>query len=248
MGDHKALDGKRVLIVGASAGIGAATAKAAARAGAEVAVVARRADALEAVVAEMGGGHAFAADASDADAARKAVDDAAEAMGGLDLVLYAAGYGVLQRLVDCEPETWSSVYAVNVIGANLIAGAAVPHLGRDGVVAFLSSRTREDANAMFASYSASKAALDQCIRVWRIEHPDRRFIRVVMGNCQPTEFANQMNMDLLGDALGAWEKQAIPGGFMHVDDVGEALVRSLAVSLDHPDIDMSEMKLDARVD
>lgn len=247
MSDNRQLAKKRVLVVGASSGIGAASAKAAAKIGAEVAVSARRADSLEAVVAEMGGGHAFAEDATDPDAARRVVDGAAAAMGGLDLVIYAAGYGVLQPLIECEPETWASIYAVNVIGANLIAGAAIPHLSRDGVVAFLSSRVVEDASAFFSSYSASKAALDQCIRSWRVEHPERRFVRVVMGNCQPTEFANHMNIDLIGDALAFWEKQGIPGGLMHVDDVGRALVSSLAVALSHPDIDLPELKLDARI-
>ena len=92
----------------------------------------------------------------------------------------------------------------------------------------------------------SKAALDQCIRAWRVEHPDRRFVRVVMGNCQPTEFGEHMGDELLGEAITRWAEQAIPGGLMHVDDVGRALASSLAVALDHPEIDSSELKLDAR--
>jgi hypothetical protein len=55
-----------------------------------------------------------------------------------------------------------------------------------------------------------------------------------------------MGGELLGDALEAWGRQSIPGGFMHVDDVGRSLARSLAVVLDHPDIDSSELQLDAR--
>jgi hypothetical protein len=79
-----------------------------------------------------------------------------------------------------------------------------------------------------------------------VEHPDRRFIRIVMGNCQPTDFPNQMGFDLMGEALEMWETQRIPGGMMHVDDVGEGLAKALSVSLDHPDIDQSELKFDAR--
>lgn len=248
MSGEAVLQGRRLLVVGASSGIGAAVAKAGAAAGADVAVSARRADRLDALVAEMGRGHAFAGDASDRDDARRVVADAAAAMGGLDLVVYAAGYGVLQRLVDCDPGTWASVYAVNVIGANLIAGAAVEHLGRDGIVAFVSSRTVEDANAYFSAYGASKAALDHCIRTWRVEHPDRRFVRVTMGNCAPTEFPNHMGLDLLATALEAWGRQGIPSGMMDVDDVAEALIRSLAVGLAHPEIELPELKLDARRD
>ncbi|NNE73593.1 MAG: SDR family oxidoreductase [Acidimicrobiales bacterium] len=242
------LAGRRVLVVGASSGIGAALAKAVVMAGGDVCVSARRAEKLQAVIDGIGAGHAVPGDATSPDDARRVAAAAAEAMGGLDLMVYVAGYGVLQPQVETDPEVWGKLFAVNVFGANLAAAAALNHMDRDGVCAFVSSRTVEDANALFGSYSASKAALDQCIRTWRVEHPDRRFVRIVMGNCQPTDFAEHMGYELLGDALHAWAEQAIPGGMMHVDDVGEALARSLAVVLDHPDIDASELKLDARRD
>ena len=238
--------GRRVLVVGASSGIGAAVARAVAARGGQVTVSARRQERLEALVAELGTGHATPGDTTVAADARRVAAEAAAAMGGLDLVVYAAGYGVLQPLSGTEPDVWTGVYRANVVGANLAAAAALDHMGRDGLVAFVSSRTVEDANALFASYSATKAALDQCIRVWRVEHPDRRFMRIVMGNTMPTEFGNHMNADLLGEALEAWERQAVPGGLMHVDDVGAALAEALAVALDHPDIDFPELKLDAR--
>ena len=238
--------GRRVLVVGASSGIGAALARAVAARGGSVTVSARRRDRLDALVEEMGAGHAVAGDATSAGDARRVAREAAEAMGGLDLLVYSAGYGVLQPLTGTDPGTWTGVFGANVLGANLAAGAAVEQMGRDGLVAFVSSRTVEDANALFASYSATKAALDQCIRVWRAEHPDRRFMRVVMGNTAPTEFSDHMNVDLLGEAMEAWGRQAVPGGLMHVDDVGAALAEALAVALDHPDIDFPELKLDAR--
>lgn len=240
--------GKRILVVGASSGIGAAVAKQAALQQADVVVSARRREKLEALVSEMGCGRAIVGDATLAADANRIVREAADVMGGIDLVVYAAGFGVLQPLKQCDAELWTSVYQVNVIGANLIAGAALDVLGRAGVVAFVSSRTVDDGNAYFGSYSASKAALDQCIRTWRVEHPEKRFVRVLMGNCFPTEFSDHMGDELLGDALKAWEKQGIPGGVMMVDDVGKAMLSALAVSLHHPDIDMPELKMDARID
>lgn len=242
----ESLAGRRVLVVGASSGIGAAFAKAALNEGADVTVSARRREMLEALVADADRGHVAVGDAASASDMAAVAAAANDAMGGIDLLLYAAGYGVLQAMVDTDADVWTDVYRVNVVGANLATAATLEHLDPNGVVAFLSSRTVIDASALFTSYAASKAALDQCIRAWRIEHPDRRFTRVVMGNCQPTEFANQMGFDLLGDALEAWQKQAIPGGMMHVDDVALALVRALGVSLDHPDIDSSELQFDAR--
>lgn len=240
------MQGRRVLIVGASSGIGAALAKAVVAAGGDVTVSARRADALDALVAEMGAGHAAPGDAGVREDAERVAATAAERMGGIDLMVYVAGYGPLQPIAECDPDLWADVYQVNVLGANLAAGAALHHMDRDGVCAFVSSRTVEDANPMFGAYSVSKAALDQAIRVWRLEHPDQRFVRIVMGNCGPTDFANHMNMDLIGEALTRWGELAIPGGLMDVDDVGSGLTESLAVVLDHPEIDSSEIKFDAR--
>ena len=238
--------GCRVLVVGASSGIGAALARAVVARGGSVTVSARRRDRLEALVAEMGAGHVVVGDTTAVRDARRVAREAAEAMGGLDLMVYSAGYGVLQPLKGTDPGIWADVFGVNVLGANLAAGAALEYMERSGLIAFVSSRTVEDANALFASYSATKAALDQCIRAWRAEHPDRRFMRVVMGNTAPTEFSDHMNVDLLGEALDAWERQGVPGGMMHVDDVGVALAEAFAVALDHPDIDFPELKLDAR--
>jgi NAD(P)-dependent dehydrogenase (short-subunit alcohol dehydrogenase family) len=240
------MQGRRVLVIGASSGIGAAIAKAVVAAGGDVTVSARRTDALEALVAEMGAGHVASGDAAIREDAERVAAVAADAMGGLDLMVYVAGFGPLQKIADCDPDLWADVYRVNVLGANLAASAALQHMDRDGVCSFVSSRTVEDANPMFGAYSSSKAALDQCIRVWRLEHPDRRFVRIVMGNCGPTDFANHMGMDLLGEALTMWGELAIPGGLMDVDDVGAGLTESLAVALDHPEIDNSEIKFDAR--
>ena len=240
------LSGRRVLVVGASSGLGAAFAKAAVSQEAIVTVSARRSDRLQDLVEEMGSGFAVAGDATLPEDAKRVAQSAADAMGGIDLMFYVAGYGVLQPIGETNPDVWTDVYRVNVLGANLAASAALDHMDRDGICAFMSSRTVGDANALFGSYSASKAALDQCIRTWRVEHPDRRFIRVTMGNSQPTEFANQMGLDLLGDALEAWQQQAIPSAMTDADDVGFLLAQSFGVALDHPDIDSSELKLDAR--
>lgn len=240
------LAGKKILVVGASSGLGAAFAKAAVSQGALVTVSARREDRLEDLVAEMGSGFTVPGDATLPDDAKRVAGLAAELMGGIDLMFYVAGYGVLQPIRETDPDVWTDVYRVNVLGANLAASAALDHMDRDGICAFMSSRTVGDSNALFGSYSASKAALDQCIRTWRVEHPDRRFVRVVMGNSQPTEFANQMGLELLGDALEAWQRQAIPSAMTETGDVGMLLARSFAAVLSHPEIDSSELKIDAR--
>ncbi len=243
---YGSLRGRKVLVVGASSGIGASFARAALQQGAEVTLCARRVERLEQVAGDEAKAWVVGGDATDRDDMVRVAATAARSMGGLDLMLYTAGFGVLQPLVDTDPDVWTEIFRVNVLGANLATAAVIPHMERSGLVAFVSSRTTADANALFASYSASKAALDQCIRTWRVEHPDRRFLRVTMGNAQPTEFSNHMNLDLLERALTDWESQAIPGGMMEVADVATAMAESFAVALDHPEIDSSELRFDAR--
>ena len=152
------LDGRRVLVVGASSGIGAALAAAVVRVGGDVAVSARRADRLEELVDLIGAGHPVAGDATDPDDAARVAREAYAAMGGLDLLVYVAGFGVLQPLRETDPETWIDVYRTNVIGANLTAAAALDHMDRNGICAFVSSRTVEDANAYFIEHEWSRVA------------------------------------------------------------------------------------------
>ena len=147
-----ALTGRRVLIVGASAGIGAALGQAAIEAGASVTISARRQDKLNSLIADWGAGNAIAADATDPEAVRAMVTAATERMGGLDLVVYVAGFGFLQPLAETDPDGWVDVFRVNVVGANLVAGAALDHLDPNGAMAFISSRTVEDNNAFFLPY------------------------------------------------------------------------------------------------
>ena len=104
------LSGRRVLVVGASSGIGAALAKAVVSAGGDVAVSARRSDRLDSVVVKMGRGHAVPGDTTIPAEARRVANEAVAAMGGLDLMVYVAGYGVLQPLVDTDPVVWTDVF------------------------------------------------------------------------------------------------------------------------------------------
>ncbi len=148
----------------------------------------------------MGAGDAVVGDASDVADARRIADFAAERMGGIDLLLYAAGYGVLQPIEQTDPDVWGDIDRVNVVGANLIAAAALRHMHIDSICAFLSSRTVEDTNALFAPYAASKAALDHCVRTWRIEHPERRFVRVVAATATGSRSTNPLgSMDDVHD-------------------------------------------------
>ena len=90
MSEAGTMKGRRVLIVGASSGLGASFAKAAAREGADVTISARRTERLVALVEEMGTGTAVSGDAIVPADAKRVAQTASDAMGGIDLMFHRA--------------------------------------------------------------------------------------------------------------------------------------------------------------
>ena len=123
------LDGRRALITGASRGIGCGIAQAYARAGARLALAARSTANLEQVandVRELGAEvHVFGADLADAEAPTRLVEHAAQALGGLDIVLNNAGDGGHDGLTL---DAYRRLLHVNLRAPVLITQAARPHL------------------------------------------------------------------------------------------------------------------------
>lgn len=155
------LTGRRILVTGASQGIGAATARALTRAGARVALLARSTAPLEALAEELGG-VAVPADVVDAAATRTAVEDAAAALGGLDGVINAAGVVRPGRIAATPPADWQVTFDVNVRGLLHVTQAALPHLRAAeyaDVVNLSSMSGRRVGSPEMGVYAASKAAV-----------------------------------------------------------------------------------------
>lgn len=166
--------GARVVITGASSGIGAAAAPLFAAAGAEVHLVARRAERLAEVVAacEADGGvaHAHAVDVTDR-AALFALAEQLEAEGGCDVAIANAGVMDLQPLLD---QDWAPIQRqldVNLCGVvhTLQAfGRGMRERGR-GVLMPVSSILAVQALPRYAAYCASKAAVGALADALRME-------------------------------------------------------------------------------
>lgn len=157
------LEGRRLLVTGASSGIGRSIATAAAEEGASIALLSRSEDALADLASVLPGDHvAVPCDVADLAAAGAAVDRAAEALGGLDGVVNSAGLVRPEHVLDADPEGWRAMFDVNVLGLLAVTQAAVPHL-RDhepaDVVMVSSMSGRRRTSTMMSVYAASKHAV-----------------------------------------------------------------------------------------
>ena len=121
---------KTLLITGASTGIGAATARAAAHAGWNVALLARSQDALERLAEEIGDtALALPCDITDREELDKAVERAVNHFGGLDAVYANAGTGVSKPGIEKgDPEEWHAMIHLNVLAVLTTAHTTLPHL------------------------------------------------------------------------------------------------------------------------
>ena len=119
------LTGRRIIITGGASGIGRATARLFRQEGAAVAILDRSDNAAKAVAGEIGA-VAFGCDVADPASIADAVGKAAEAMGGLDGVVNAAGILSETGIADTTADAFSRTVAVNLTGTFLVIQAAAP--------------------------------------------------------------------------------------------------------------------------
>jgi NADP-dependent 3-hydroxy acid dehydrogenase YdfG len=121
-------DDQVFLITGASSGIGAATARAAARAGYRVVLAARSADRLQALADELGGperAFALRCDVTEWEDQQALVAGALERFGRLDVAFANAGFGAARGFLEDSPEHWRAMVLTNVLGAAYTVRAAL---------------------------------------------------------------------------------------------------------------------------
>jgi NAD(P)-dependent dehydrogenase (short-subunit alcohol dehydrogenase family) len=237
------LAGRKVLVVGASAGIGRAFAVRAAAQGADLIVAARRGDRLAALAAEVGACTPVAVDVGEVGELGR-LADAVEAFGVLDLVLFAAATAPLRHLADTTAEDWDLVMRTNVIGFNAVVRTVLPHVAPAGIVMALSSEAVAQPRTALGAYTASKAGLEASIRGWRAEHPGLRFGCARVGATQPTEFGDAFDGELLGAVLDQWVTHGLlQEVFMETDEVASVLVDTLAVLVAHPGVALEDLVL-----
>jgi NAD(P)-dependent dehydrogenase (short-subunit alcohol dehydrogenase family) len=156
---NRSLKGKRVVVVGASTGIGHEMARLAIQEGARVVMAARRIDKLEELAKEAGGGLAVSVDIRNpADCEQLAQRVKAE-LGSVDLMLCTVGYAPLRMFPEATVEDWNVVLDTNVIGVHQLVKAMLPVLEPGAIASIMSSETVSQARTALGIYAASKAAL-----------------------------------------------------------------------------------------
>ncbi|WP_082969636.1 SDR family oxidoreductase [Mycobacterium kyorinense] len=218
------------MVIGASSGLGRCIGVGLAQRGNHVALLARRRERLEAAAKDAGSDAiAIECDVADEASCRSAINGAADALGGIDSLVYTPAVGPLVRMVDTDAETWRRVFDTNVIGAALATAAAVPHLTASaGKAVYLSS----DAGTFgppwpgLGAYGVSKAALERLVDAWRAEHPDIGFTTLIVGECAGGEGDAQTGMNIGWDAelatqaVPLWlSRGCMPGKLMPVEDL-----------------------------
>jgi len=155
------LSGKRVIVTGATKGIGRAIAETFADEGADVAICARNADEVAATVEALSAkgvrATGRALDVADGPALTAWVADVAQEFGGLDKVVA----NVSALAIGPEDENWEQGFRVDIMGAVRLVNAAMPHLERSDAASIVTISSVSGREIDFASgpYGAFKAAL-----------------------------------------------------------------------------------------
>jgi NAD(P)-dependent dehydrogenase (short-subunit alcohol dehydrogenase family) len=155
------LEGRRILVTGASSGIGRAIALRCLAEGARVLATGRRAEALD----ELDGAEAHVCDLRESGAAEGCVARAVESFGGLDGAVHAAGTVLRgQDPRGSSDEEIDAVLLANLAVPQRVARAALGALGRGGSLVLISSQLGRIGAPGYASYCAAKGGVDALVR------------------------------------------------------------------------------------
>jgi NADP-dependent 3-hydroxy acid dehydrogenase YdfG len=175
-----------LLITGASSGIGAATARAAAHSH-RLVLAARRAEAVEKLVAELGGDDralAVHCDVTEWDQVEAMAAAALEQFGRIDAVFANAGFGATRGYLEETPEHWRSMVLTNVYGVALTIRATLPQMLERGDGHYLITSSVAGRRALPGSlYSATKhaaGAIGEGLRLELRQMDDNDRIRVTL--------------------------------------------------------------------
>jgi NAD(P)-dependent dehydrogenase (short-subunit alcohol dehydrogenase family) len=221
--------GRLALVTGASSGIGAATARLFVAEGARVALLARRAEVAEELAAELAP-HATVvlADVSSAEQVADAVNTAAHWLGGLDVVVNAAGVSAPLDLAHLDPEAWRAVIDTNLSGTFYVAretGLRMAVTG-GGTIVNIGSELSITGQAKMIAYCASKAGVLGLTRALAAElAPNVRVNAVCPGATETPMLAAEFELEADPAASRSEMVEQIPlRRFAQPDEIAAAIL------------------------
>ena len=227
------LAGRVALVVGASSGIGEATALALAQEGASVAVAARRADRLNELVGriEQAGGKALAlpGDATDEAAARGFVADTVAQFGRIDILVNSAGVVRPGGLANTDTAVWREVMEINFMASLYTSAAAVQHMLQqgEGDIVNVSSTAGRRSAGIFGPYSASKHALNSMSEGSRQELGEHGIrVCIIEPGATTTEVADSIPNQAIRDSM---RQHVSKDGAMKSEDIANAILFAVAL-------------------
>ena len=231
------LTGRRIVVVGASSGLGRSIGLALSEAAARVAFLGRRRDRVTNAATEAGP-HAISVvcDVRDESSILAAVGEVATSFGGIDALVYCAAVGPLLPLATAGADVWRNAFETNVVGASLVTSAVVPHLEQSGGTAMYLSSVSASVTPPWPGlgvYGVTKAALEKLVEAWNVEHPSVSFTNLVVGDCvggpgdSATQFANEWDPDFAVEYVQRWSELGyLSGGLV---DIADLVVATMAI-------------------
>ncbi|MGB9115007.1 3-oxoacyl-ACP reductase FabG [Bradyrhizobium sp.] len=186
------MDGKVIVVTGASGALGKVVAASALAQGARVAGVDHAASQVAATPdrIELGG-----VDLTDAAQARKAIDAAASHFGKLDALINIAGGFAFEAIAEGDPKTWQRMYALNVLTALNASRSAIPHLVASGAgrIVNVGAMGALQAGSGMGAYAASKAGVHRLTEALAAEWRGQITVNAVLPSIIDTA-ANRASM------------------------------------------------------
>jgi NAD(P)-dependent dehydrogenase (short-subunit alcohol dehydrogenase family) len=186
------MNGKVIVVTGASGALGKVVAEVALVRGARVAGVDHATSQIPATAdrIEFGG-----VDLSDAAQARKAIDAAAAHFGRLDALINIAGGFAFEAVAEGDPRTWQHMYALNVLTALNASQSAIPHLAASGAgrIVNVGAMGALQAGAGMGAYAASKAGVHRLTEALAAEWKGKITVNAVLPSTIDTA-ANRASM------------------------------------------------------
>jgi NAD(P)-dependent dehydrogenase (short-subunit alcohol dehydrogenase family) len=200
------LEGKVAIVTGASSGIGFAIAEAMAGAGAKLVLVGRDAERLHRCARACEEAHVVAVDLCSDEAPSRIVSETLSIFQAIDTIVHSAGVFWPRPLEETPLEDFDRQWQVNVRAPYALTRAALPHLGRDSSVIFVSSIAGQVAFPNSSAYCATKGAIEQLTKALAVELSPRG---VRVNAIAPGNIRTPMNEELLKSR--EWEQMYVDG-------------------------------------